>query len=301
MHKSPTLTQGVWTALVTPMHQDGSLDLGVFKNLVAWQIEQGVHGLVVCGTTGEAATLNPAERLRLVEACLEQANGRVPVMAGAGSNDTRQAVQLHEQMGRLGVCATLQATPWYNKPTQEGLYHHFRSLAESSDIPFVAYNVPARTGVDLHPETVLRLARDCPNMLGLKEAHTDAKRCQMLVHELARTRPDMVVLSGEDAFFLPLLALGGHGIISVMSNVAPSRTVALWQAVQRNSQQEARELAYRLTRLADVLFWRTNPIVVKTALHLMGRIQLGFRLPLCPLSGQETEHVRSCLEQEELA
>lgn len=282
------------------MHKDGSLDLAAFKNLVAWQIEQGVHGLVVCGTTGEAATLDPAERFRLVETCLEQANGRVPVMAGAGSNDTRQATRLHEQMGRLGVCATLQATPWYNKPTQEGLYRHFRSIAESSDTPFVAYNVPARTGVDLHPATLLRLARDCPSLLGIKEAHADPKRCQMLVRELARTRPDMVVLSGEDAFFLPLLALGGHGIVSVMSNVAPARTVQLWHAVQRNNRQEARELAYRLTRLADVLFWRTNPIVVKTALHLMNHIQLGFRLPLCPLDKQETERVRVCLDQEGL-
>ncbi len=297
MNGLPPLTQGVWTALVTPMKTDGSLDLVAFKNLVEWQIEQGVHGLVVCGTTGEAATLSLAERLQLVEVCLKQANGRVLVMAGAGSNNTQQALELHKQVGQLGVCATLQVTPWYNKPTQEGLYRHFHSIEENSDVPFVAYNVPSRTGIDLHPKTLLRLAQNCPQLLGLKEAHADAQRCQMLVYELAQIRPDIMVFSGEDAFFLPLLALGGHGIISVMSNVAPSQTVRLWQAAQQNNWQEARKLAYQLTCLADVLFWRTNPVVVKTALHLMNRIQLGFRLPLCSLNNQEMEHVQSHLKQ----
>ncbi|MEM7588726.1 MAG: 4-hydroxy-tetrahydrodipicolinate synthase [Myxococcota bacterium] len=294
-HKN--LPSGIWTALITPFDQKGQLDLHAFGDLVQWQIQQGVQGLVVCGSTGEAATLNDKERLQLLEVCLKHAADRVPVIVGAGSNDTRQAQALHKRMGQAGACATLQTVPWYNKPSQEGLYRHFSCIAESCDTPFFAYNIPARTGIDLHVETVLRLAKACPHMIGLKDANVQAKRLQFLIHDLALVRPDMLVLSGEDHFTLPLLALGGHGVVSVVSNVAPAEMVQLWQAWCKNDVHQAQRLAHRMTTLAELLFQQTNPMGVKTALHLMDRAQLTFRLPLCPPNNQQIQQLRANLSQ----
>lgn len=292
-----TLPSGIWTALVTPFDQNGQLDLPAFADLVQWQIEQGVQGLVVCGSTGEASALSLKERLQLLEVCLQYANGRVPVIAGAGHNDTQQAQRLQQHMGQAGAYATLQTVPWYNKPSQEGLYRHFCCVASSCDTPFLAYNVPARTGVNIDIDTLVRLAKTCPHMVGIKDANAQAARLQCLVHDLALIRPDMVVLSGEDHFILPLLALGGHGVISVVANVAAADMVQLWQAWCNQEIEQARQLAHRITKLAQLLFRQTNPMGVKAALHLMNKAQLTLRLPLYPPNEQQIQRLRTGLSQ----
>lgn len=278
---------GILTALVTPFHEDGSIDLGAYRALIEQQIAAGVSGLVPCGTTGEAATLSAEEHLLVVKACVEQVRGRVPVLAGAGQNNTAKAIELHRQVAELGVDGALHVTPWYNKPSQEGLYRHFRAVVDSAALPVVLYNVPGRTGVDLENPTVLRLAGECPLIVGLKDATGSIQRSEELLAAMAGVRDDFTLLSGDDGHILTLLAQGGHGVISVISHLCAVELRAMFEAWQAGDHAKAQALSRRLRPLASTLFFRSNPLPVKTALAMSGRLQEVFRLPLCPLAENE--------------
>lgn len=294
------LFTGVYTALVTPFHDDGSLDLEAYRALVRAQLEAGVSGLVPCGTTGEASTLSVEEHLKVVETCKDEVKGRVPVVAGAGANDTKKAVDMHKRVHALGVDGALHVTPWYNKPTQEGLYRHFRAVAEAAPLPIVLYNVPGRTGVDLLPETVVRLAKDCPTIVSVKEATGSIQRAQDILNRLAGVRDDFSVMSGDDGLILGLLAIGGHGVISVTSHVCCKELAEMVRAFHAGHNAEAQALSRRTSPLANILFFRANPIPVKTALALQGKlgIRANFRLPMCPLDDGELGQLKKMLEAE---
>jgi 4-hydroxy-tetrahydrodipicolinate synthase len=295
---------GVFTALVTPFHDDGALDLESYRALVRAQLEAGVSGLVPCGTTGEASTLSVEEHVAVVEACRDEvraAGGKVPVIAGAGSNDTAKAVQMHKRMHALGVDGALHVTPWYNKPTQEGLYRHFRAIAEAAPLPIVLYNVPGRTGVDLLPDTIVRLAKDCPSIVAVKEATGSIQRAQEILNKLEGVRQDFSILSGDDGLILGLLAIGGHGVISVTSHVCCKELAQMVRAFHDGRMAEAQALSRRTSPLASILFFRANPIPVKTALVLGGRIaglKASFRLPMCPLDEAELKQLKAMLGAE---
>jgi 4-hydroxy-tetrahydrodipicolinate synthase len=272
--------RGCGTALVTPFTREGAVDTAALAELVRWQIAEGIDFLVPCGSTGEAQTLDDDERERVVDTVVQVAAGRVPVMAGATHNDTRKAVTETRRMCGLGVDYILSATPYYNKPTQEGLYRHFAAVLDSATRPVCLYNVPGRTAVNLRPETVLRLAQH-PNAIGIKEASGDLKQAMDIIAE----RPDrFAVLSGEDWLTIGMIAVGGDGLISVVSNEVPAATTSLVHHALGGELQEARELLYRLRPLIDANFIETNPAPVKAALHAMGRVENVLRLPLVPAS-----------------
>ena len=286
-----TRLQGCGTALVTPFIESGLVDFAALRALVDWQIAEGIDFLVACGSTGEAQTLDDSERERVVAAVVEVASGRVPVMAGATSNDTSRAVQETERMCRLGADYILSATPYYNKPTPEGLYRHFMAVADAATKPVCLYNVPSRTAVNLQSGVALRLARH-PNVMGIKEASGDLKQ----VMDILRERPDdFAVLSGDDWLTLPLLTAGGDGLISVVSNEVPAAMTALVHLLLSGNIENARTWHYRLLPLMDANFLETNPAPVKAALHLMGRIQNVLRLPLLPVSESTGALLRAAL------
>jgi 4-hydroxy-tetrahydrodipicolinate synthase len=210
---------GVYTALVTPFTDDGKLDLAAYRALIEAQLQAGISGLVPCGTTGEASTLTPEEHAEVVATCVKTVAGKVPVVAGAGANDTAKAVETTKRMAELGVDGVLSVTPWYNKPTQEGLYRHFRAVADASAKPVILYNVPGRTGVDMLPETIVRLAKDAANIVAVKEATGSIQRAQEIANKLHGVRDDFSILSGDDGLILGMLAIGGHGVISVTSHL----------------------------------------------------------------------------------
>jgi len=275
-----TALQGCGTALVTPFTSAGAVDTEALRALVAWQIAEGIDFLVPCGSTGEAQTLSPEERELVVGTVVEAAAGRVPVMAGATHNDTRLAVDEARRMSGLGVTWLLSATPYYNKPTPEGLYRHFSAVAEASAVPVCLYNVPGRTAVNLRPETVLRLAAQ-GNIIGIKESSGDLAQVQHLL----LGRPDgFAVLSGEDWMTLAIIAAGGDGLVSVASNEIPGAMSRLVRHCLEEELPEARELLYQVLPLLEANFLETNPAPVKAALAAMGRIQDRLRLPLVPLS-----------------
>jgi 4-hydroxy-tetrahydrodipicolinate synthase len=283
--------QGCGTALVTPFDESGLVDSPALRALVEWQISEGIDFLVVCGSTGEAQTLDEAERERVVATVVEVAGGRVPVMAGATSNDTSRAVLETERMCRIGVDYILSATPYYNKPTQEGLYRHFLSVADVSTKPVCLYNVPGRTAVNLTPAITLKLAGH-PNIMGIKEASGDLKQ----VMDILSDRPeDFTVLSGDDWLTLPMIAAGGDGLISVVSNEVPAAMTALVHLLLSGDMQNARAWHYRLLPLMDANFLETNPAPAKAALEAMGRIQNVLRLPLLPVSESTTAALRLAL------
>ncbi len=269
--------RGAITALVTPFRH-GRIDEEAYRTLIDWQIRQGVSGLVPCGTTGEPATLSHDEHDRVIDIAVQEARGRVPVIAGTGSNSTAEAIRLTRHAKEAGADAALLITPYGNRPTQEGLYQHYRQVAAETAFPLVLYNVPSRTGVNLLPETVARLA-ELPEVVGIKEATGDLRQVSDV---LEKCGDRLSVLSGDDFTVLPLLALGGRGVISVMSNVAPADTAALVAAFEAGDLPRARALHFRLMPLARALFLETNPIPVKTALGWLGRIDPELRLPLCP-------------------
>lgn len=286
-----TRLQGCGTALVTPFIESGLVDFASLRALVDWQIAEGIDFLVACGSTGEAQTLDDSERERVVAAVVEAASGRVPVMAGATSNDTSRAVRETERMCRLGADYILSATPYYNKPTSEGLYRHFTAIADAATKPVCLYNVPSRTAVNLQPGVALKLARH-PNVMGIKEASGDLKQ----VMDILRERPDdFAVLSGDDWLTLPLLTAGGDGLISVVSNEVPAAMTALVHLLLSGNIENARIWHYRLLPLMDANFLETNPAPVKAALHLMGRIQNVLRLPLLPVSESTGALLRAAL------
>jgi 4-hydroxy-tetrahydrodipicolinate synthase len=282
-----TRLQGCGTALVTPFSDRGEVDERALRALVEWQIAEGIDFLVPCGSTGEAQTLEDAERERVVAVVVETAAGRVPVMAGATSNDTARAVAEARRMCRLGVEYILTATPYYNKPTQGGLFRHFTAIADASTKPICLYNVPGRTAVNLLPAMALQLAEH-PNVMGIKEASGDLAQ----VMQILRGRPDrFAVLSGDDWLTLAIVAAGGDGLISVASNEMPGPMRALVHLMLAGEVQKARDWHYRLLPLMDANFLETNPAPVKAALALTGRIRNVLRLPLVPV----TEKTRTAL------
>jgi 4-hydroxy-tetrahydrodipicolinate synthase len=287
------MIQGSLPAIVTPMHEDGSLDLPRLRALVDWHINEGSDGIVVVGTTGESPTVNFDEHCQLIRTVVEQAAGRVPVVAGTGANSTAEAIELAGFAKEAGAAAHLSVVPYYNKPTQEGLYRHFKSIAEAVDLPMMLYNVPGRTGADLGNDTTLRLAQ-VPGIIGIKDATGNIERGSDLIK---RAPPRFAVLSGDDATCLALTLLGGKGVISVTANVAPRLMHEMIDAAMAGDLALARTINFRLLGLHRQLFVEANPIPVKWACQQMGLIEGGLRLPMTPLSAEYHERVRSALRE----
>jgi 4-hydroxy-tetrahydrodipicolinate synthase len=282
---------GVGTALVTPFKSNGDVDDAAYRRLARRQVDAGVHILVPCGTTGEAPTLTAAEKRRLVEIALEEAGGNALVLAGAGGYDTREVIHAVSEMERVGANGILSVTPYYNRPTQEGLFQHYRAIAESTSLPIVLYNVPGRTGCNIEPATVVRLAA-IKNIVGVKEASGSITQ----IAEICRTVPaGFVVLSGDDALTLPLMALGGHGIISVASNEMPAEMVQLVDAIERGDMAAARALNNQLMPLMQINFVESSPGPVKFAMAEMGLCEATYRLPMVPVSDASAEKIRKVL------
>ena len=274
------MIKGSLVAVVTPMHEDGTLDLDAYRRLIDWHIAEGTNAIVSVGTTGESPTVTPEEHGELIRVAVETAKGRVPVIAGTGGNSTSEAIELTEHARKVGADATLQVVPYYNKPTQEGLYRHFRTIAERVDLPMILYNVPGRTVADLGTETTLRLAQ-VPGIVGLKDATSDMGRAAEV---LKKAPPTFALYSGNDDTALALMLLGGHGVISVTANIAPRLMSDMCRAALSGDFAAARAINNRLLPVHFKLFVEPNPIPVKWALAKMGHIENGIRLPLVPLS-----------------
>jgi 4-hydroxy-tetrahydrodipicolinate synthase len=285
--------QGCGTALVTPMKVNGDIDFAALRKLVEWQIGEGIHFLVPCGTTGEAVTLTPEERTEVVRVVVEVARGRIKVLAGATSNDTRAAVAETKRMVAVGADYILSATPYYNKPTPEGLYQHFGAVADAGGRPVILYNVPGRTSVNMEAATTLRLASR-PGIAGVKEASGNLGQ----IMEVIRERPEgFSVLSGDDALALAVVAAGGDGLVSVASNEAPGPLSHMIDAALEGKFDEARAIHYRLLPLMNINFVESNPIPVKAALQAMGKIEAGIRLPLVPMSETKRPALLAALKE----
>ncbi|MFI5316766.1 MAG: 4-hydroxy-tetrahydrodipicolinate synthase [Myxococcota bacterium] len=285
---------GTYTALVTPFRTDGSLDLDALAALVEWQIASGVDGLVPCGSTGEAATLSHEEHVRVVRHVVEVARKRVPVVAGAGSNSTREAIELTSAARSAGADAALLISPYYNKPTQEGIFQHYRAVAHETRLPIVAYNIPGRTASRIDPDTSARLSR-VPGVAGLKESGADLIATS---ETIAQSAPGFAVLSGDDALTLPMLAIGARGAISTVANVAPAATAELTRAYAAGDHARARALHYELLPVTQSLFIESNPIPVKTALAILGRIPSAtLRLPLTEISKANRDRLEAALAE----
>jgi len=286
---------GVITALVTPLRGD-ALDEEALRRLVDEQIASGVDGLVPVGTTGESPTLTNEEHLRVIQLVVEATKKRVPVIAGTGSNSTRETIEMSAAARKVGADGLLLVTPYYNRPGQEHLYRHFKAVVEAVPLPSVLYNVPGRTACDLLPETIVRLA-ELPQVVGVKEATCSALRASQVLAQLGSKNEQVALLSGDDATAFPLFALGARGVISVVSNVAPKQMSAMWDAAAAGDWKKARELHYRLLPLGEGLFVEANPIPVKTAMAMMGRIADEIRPPLYPLAPQYREKLRAQLQE----
>ncbi|MCA2990441.1 4-hydroxy-tetrahydrodipicolinate synthase [Gemmatimonas sp.] len=294
--QSTTMLHGCGTAIVTPFTVSGAIDEAALRALVEWQVVAGVQMVVPCGSTGEAATLTPAEHRRVVEITVEQVNGRIPVVAGAGSNDTQRAIAMSREMRAIGATHLLQVTPMYNKPPQRALIAHFRAIADACDLPIVLYNVPGRTAVNMEAATTLTLAQD-PRFVAVKEASGNLSQMTTIIRE----RPSgFAVLSGDDSFTLALMAHGGEGVISVVANVAPARMAALCDAMRRQELPLARQLDAALAPLVEACFVESNPIPAKAMLAMMGRVQDVVRAPLVPLADALRASVRDVLVQASL-
>ena len=284
---------GCGTALVTPFTASGGVDEAAVRRLARRQVDGGVHFLVPCGTTGESPTLSHAEKLRVVEIVVDEANGAVPVLAGAGGYDTRSTVELVRDLASAGATGILSVTPYYNKPTPEGLYRHYSAIADSTDLPIVLYNVPGRTACNIAPATLLRLV-EIPNVVGVKEASGDLGQ----LCEICRAVPDdFCVLSGDDAFTLAVMALGGTGVISVIANEAPAEMAALVDRAAAGDLAAARATHERLLPLMQVNFVESNPIPVKAAMAELGLLDLHYRLPMCPPAPAARARIAEVLKQ----
>ncbi|UTA49112.1 4-hydroxy-tetrahydrodipicolinate synthase [Simiduia sp. 21SJ11W-1] len=290
------MLQGSMVALVTPMTAEGALDWASLNALVEWHIEQGTHAIVAVGTTGESATLDVDEHLAVITAVVKQVAGRIPVIAGTGANSTQEAVELTERAKSAGADACLLVTPYYNKPTQEGLYRHFKYIADAVDIPQILYNVPGRTGVDMQPETVLRLV-DHPNIIGIKEATGDLQRARLLIE---KSPANFLIYSGDDETAVELMLAGGKGNISVTANVAPKAVAQMCELALADSVEQARAINAKLMSVHQAMFVESNPIPVKWAVAAQGRMPDGIRLPLTPLSETYHQQVRDALSGADL-
>jgi 4-hydroxy-tetrahydrodipicolinate synthase len=278
--------------IVTPF-KDGKIDKQGVINLIEFHLTSGSDGIIPCGTTGESATLSHAEHEQLINISVEAVNHRVPVIAGTGSNSTAEAVKLTACARKAGADGALLITPYYNKPTQEGLYQHYRAIASETDLPLVLYNVPGRTGVNMLPETVARLA-ELPAIVGIKEASGSLRQICDIIHLCGE---NCRVFSGDDFVNYPLLAVGGMGVISVTANIVPDKIAAMWDAFASGDQKTALALHYELLALHNAMFIETNPIPVKTALGLMGKITAEMRLPLTPMSPDNQEKLRKVMAE----
>jgi 4-hydroxy-tetrahydrodipicolinate synthase len=283
---------GCGTALVTPFRQDQSLDEPKLRDLIRRQIDAGINFLVPCGTTGESPTLTRAEHLRVIEITVEEAAGKTPVLGGAGGYNTHEVIELARELKRLGADGILSVTPYYNKPTQEGLYQHYKAIAAAVSLPIVVYSVQGRTGVNVEPSTLARLSA-ISNIVGVKEASGNISQMANVVHEVP---PGFHVLSGDDAITLPLIALGGRGIISVVANEIPAEMTQLAQAGLRGDLETARQIQRRFLPLMNVNFVESNPIPVKAAMGLMGLLDPVFRLPLVPPAAASLAKIEMVLE-----
>ena len=279
--------KGTYTAIVTPF-KDGRIDEDRFRKLIDFQIDHGIDGIVPVGTTGEAATLDYDEHLRVIEIAVQQANGRCNIVAGTGSNSTREAIELTQKAEKLGIDGALLASPYYNKPTQEGVYRHYRAIAESTSLKLMLYNVPGRTAGEIGIETCARLATDCKTIVSIKEAGGSTERVSALRNVVP---PDFTILSGDDAQTLPFMAVGAVGVVSVASNIIPKPMTELVSNFLEGRPSDSMRIHLRYFRLFKDLFIESNPIPIKTALHLMGMIEPEFRLPLCEMSAANREQL----------
>lgn len=284
--------RGAFTALVTPF-QNGRVDEERYRALIEWQIEQGIHGLVPCGTTGESATLSHEEHKRVIRICVDQVKGRVPVLAGAGSNNTKEAIELTREAKEAKADGALLITPYYNKPTQHGLIEHFAALAAEVSMPFIVYNVPSRTSVNLLPETLAKMKKRIPEVVGVKEATGDLNQISRVVEYCGE---DFMVLSGDDFTVLPTLAVGGRGVISVVSNIVPNLMAGLCDAFSSGDLATAKALHFRMSPLYRAMFLETNPVPAKTALARMGRLHFETRLPMVPLLPENEKKLTDILK-----
>ncbi|KJH57182.1 4-hydroxy-tetrahydrodipicolinate synthase [Acinetobacter calcoaceticus] len=284
--------QGSIVAIVTPMLKDGGVDWKGLEKLVEWHIEQGTNSIVAVGTTGEASTLSMEEHTQVIKEIIRVANNRIPIIAGTGANSTREAIELTKAAKDLGADAALLVTPYYNKPTQEGLYQHYKAIAEAVELPLILYNVPGRTGVDLANDTAVRLA-EIPNIVGIKDATGDVPRGKALIDALDGK---MAVYSGDDETAWELMLLGADGNISVTANVAPKAMSEVCAVAIAKDEQQAKTINNKIANLHNILFCESNPIPVKWALHEMGLIDTGIRLPLTPLAEQYREPLRNALK-----
>ena len=286
------MIHGSIVAIVTPF-EDGAVDYGKLEELIEFHIESGTHGIVPVGTTGESPTLSHAEHEEVIKFTVDTVKERIPVVAGSGSNSTEEALRLTKFAEKAGADAALVVTPYYNKPTQEGIYRHFRTIADETAVPLILYNVPGRTVVNIEPETVERLFCDCESIIGIKEASGSLEQVSRIIFLCGE---DLILLSGDDAVNYPLLTVGGKGFISVTANIAPADVSEMYNSFARGELERAKELHYRLLPLSRVLFVESNPIPVKAALAVMGKISPGIRAPLYELSGENLERMKRELE-----
>jgi 4-hydroxy-tetrahydrodipicolinate synthase len=285
--------QGSIVALVTPF-RGGKVDEPTLRKLVDMHVARGTDGIVPCGTTGESPTLSHDEHKRVVEIVIEAAAGRLHVIAGTGSNATSEAIDLTAHAKKAGATGALVVNPYYNKPTQEGLYRHFRAVADAVDLPIVVYNIAGRTAVNIETDTLVRIVKDCPNIVGVKEA---SGSLDQMTQVILACGPDFSVLSGDDNLTLPLMSVGGRGVISVIANIVPRETAEMTHAALAGDWKLARELHLKLFPLSRAAFMETNPIPVKEAMGMMGMLEPEFRLPMCPMGAANRERLRAILVQ----
>jgi len=284
--------KGSIIAIVTPF-KNGKVDEKKLRELIEFYIKNGTSGVVPCGTTGESATLSFEEHDKVIEITIEQVKKRIPVIAGTGSNSTEEAIMLTKHAAKSGADASLQVSPYYNRPTQRGLYEHFKAIADAVEIPIILYNIASRTGVNIEPETIAKLAVDCKNIVGVKEASGSLDQMSR-IKQLCPAGFDLI--SGDDSLTLPVLSLGGTGIISVAANIVPQEMADLVSEYQKGNIKRAQELHYRLLPLIKALFLETNPIPLKTAMGLLGMCEPDLRLPLCPMSPENLEKLKKALK-----
>jgi len=285
--------QGSLVALVTPFRND-AIDEAKLRELVEFHVKNGTDAIVPCGTTGESPTLSHDEHRRVVDVVVEAARGRIPVVAGTGSNSTREAIGLTQHAAAAGAAGALVVNPYYNKPTQEGLYRHFRAVAESSALPILVYNIQGRTAVNVETDTMARLVRDCPNIVGVKEA---SGSLDQMTQVILACGPDFSVLSGDDNVTLPLMSVGGRGVVSVIANIVPRDVADMTHAALDGDWKRARDLHLRLCPLSRAAFLETNPIPIKEAMAMAGMIEPEFRLPMCRMSDGNREKLRGVIRQ----
>lgn len=295
--KSGLVWDGCWTALATPFTKKGAVDEAALRKLVRYQLDGGVSGLVACGSTGEAATLTHDEYRRVIEVVLQESQGRVPVMAGVGTNATWKALELARECEALGVDALLVLAPYYNKPTQDGIHEHFGAVALATRLPIVVYNIPGRTAVNLAPKTIARLAKDFRNIVAVKEAAGSLDQVSEILALTRTASPSFVVLSGDDSLTLPMMAVGARGVVSVLSNIAPRETQRLCDLFLEGKTDEAAKLHLRLFPVVKSLFIETNPIPVKAALNLLRIGEDELRLPLTRLTAANRPALKDALKK----